>query len=112
MAKITKSDTRNCETAPNRSLFRSGLSDDGGRLARIRRKAHHEKGSDELAYERGAAIAKELPYDRAWAVAGMLHNLPSMQSAFVLIGGVDEQDRYRWASAVVDFEGYFGGSDD
>ena len=110
MPKHTKNrvHSQNDRTAPDRSAIHPGHSDDDRRLARIRRKAHHKKGSDELAYERGAAIAKALPYDRASGVAGMFHNLPSMRSAFVLIGGVDEQERYRFASAIVDFEGYFG----
>ena len=96
--------------ASRRTALRPVLSGDDTRLARIRRKAHHDKRSDELAYERCAAITAELPYDRASGIAGLLHNMPSMQNAFVLIGGVNEQGYYRWASAVVDFEGYFGGA--
>ena len=98
------------QPAPARSLHHPALSPSDRRLARIRSKAPQERTNAELAFEEAADLAVAFPDERASIIAGALHGLSSMQCGFVLIAGLDEQDRFCWASAVVDFEGYFAGA--
>ena len=100
--------TPNRPTREELGIHKPALSREDIQRARRRRIRRNVQSEDELAYERGAAIADDHPHHVAWAMAGLMSSRPSLQSAFVLIGAMDERNCYRWASAVVDFGGYFG----